>query len=390
MNANYIEFVFRLGGDDTNCRTSSNPAESVVLQYSIDGGVSWDNIGILCYSQFRTATQISYELTPQSQTRATRFRWWQPSHSGSGLDEWAITDIFIGGNLARNSIFETFDPINNDNWLFYSGANITLHCSSQRNALVFTRDGHLSTRDFYVTDNHFIQFDLNLLACDCGPPLQNFSHIQLEYSTDRGNSWRLLSTNSVFSPSMYQQWSYISVSIPEAIANQTLRLRWIQPNTGYSCWAIDNVNITIFCPDCVAPPLNELYDDFENSELTNSLWQTPFQYGTATSGLCDRSSNVLQFSTVGRPSYAITKPLNLTSSSTAFVQFDLVINCNGNNVGAQNIHLEYSTDGSNWNYVQDQCLPPNNCEYYTLGSVYHSTMYTNWRRVLVIIPDSLR
>ena len=382
--------MFRLGGDDTICLTPSNPSESVILQYSIDGGASWDNLAILCYSQFLTATQVSYELTPQSQTRATRFRWWQPTHSGSRLDEWAITDLFIGGNLAQNSIFETFDPINNDNWLFYSGANITEHCSSQRNALVFSRDGHLSTRDFYVTSNHVIQFDLNLLACDCGPPLQNFSHIQLEYSVDRGNSWRLLSTDSVFSPSMYRQWNHVIFPIPEVIANQTLRLQWIQPSTGYSCWAVDNINISTFCLDCIAPPLNELYDDFANPGLTNSLWQTPFQYGMVASNLCDRS-NVLQFSTVGRPSYAITRPLNLASSTStmAFVQFDLVIDCNGNSVGTQHVYLQYSTDGSDWHQMQEECLDPNNCDSYTLGTVYYSSMYTTWRRVLVPIPASL-
>jgi len=381
-NANFIEFVFRLGGDDTICQTPSNPSESVIVQYSIDGGASWDNFNILCYSQYRIATHVSYELTPQLQTRATRFRWWQPSHSGTGLDEWAITDLFIGGNLAQNSIFETFDPINKNNWLFYSGANVTEHCSSQGNALVFSRDGFISTRDFYVTGNHVIRFDLNLLACDCSPLLQSF-HIELEYSTDRGNNWRLLSTNSLFSSSMYQQWNSVIVPIPEAIANQILRLRWVQPNTGYSCWAIDNVNIS--------PLLNELYDDFSNSQLTNSLWQTPFQYGSISSGLCTRSSNALQFSTVGSPSYAITQPLNLiTNGGTAFIQFDLVFNCNGANIGLQNIKVEYSTNGSSWNLVQEQCLSPNNCEYYTLGSVYYSTMYTTWRRVLIVLPASLQ
>ena len=387
-NANHVEFVFRLGGDTTVCRSPNNPSESVVLQYSIDGGASWDNLAILCYSQFRTATHVSYELTAQSQARATRFRWWQPSHSGEAMDEWAITNVFIGGNLIQNSIFDSFDPINNNNWLFYSGANITEHCSSQRNALVFSRDGYLSTRDFYATVNHIIRFDLNLLACDCGPPSQSFSHIQLEYSVDRGNTWRLLSPDAIFSPSEYQQWRSVVVSIPESIADQTLRLQWIQIATDYSCWAIDNVKI---CSDCGTRPLNELYDDFANPELTSLLWQTPFQFGTITSRLCDRSSNILQFSTVGLPSYAITRPLNLTiaTGTTAFVQFDLVINCNGNTAGTQNIKLQYSTNGSDWNLVKQQCLPPNDCESYTMGSVYYSTVYTSWRRALVIIPSSL-
>ena len=380
--------MLRLGGDATICRTPNNPSESVILQYSIDGGASWDNLAILCYSQFHTATHVSYELTPQSQTKATRFRWWQPSHSGEAMDEWAITDVFIGGNLVQNTIFDSFDPINSNNWLFYSGANITEHCHSQRNALVFSRGGDLSTRDFYATVNHIIQFDLNLLACDCGPPSQSFSHIQLEYSVDRGNSWRLLSTDAIFPPSEYQQWRSVAVFISDFVADQVLRLQWIQVTTDYSCWAIDNVNI---CSDCGTHPLNELFDDFASPELSSLLWQTPFWYGRITAHLCDRSSNILQFSTVGLPSYAITRPLNLTitTGTTAFVQFDLVINCDGNTAGTQNIELQYSTDGSNWNLIQEQCLPPNDCETYTMGSVYYSTMYTSWRRALVVIPSSL-
>ena len=245
VNALFIEFVFRLGssgiGDD--CNPATTPAESVVLQYSIDGGSSWDNLAILCYNQYYSPTHISYELTPQSQTSATRLRWWQPSHDGAYQDEWAITDLFIGGNFIHNSIEENYDPVNNNNWLFYSGAEILPHCSSQGNAVVFYRDGFISTRDIYITSNHVIRFELNLLACDCGPPLPNASYIEIEYSVDRGNYWRLLNVDAVFFPRSYQGWHDVAISIPSPVANQTLRLRWVQSNTGYSCWALDNIRI---------------------------------------------------------------------------------------------------------------------------------------------------
>ena len=245
INASFIQFMFRLGGGDTTgiCNSPSDPSESVILQYSIDEGSSWDNMDILCYNQYETATHVSYELTPLSQTGATRFRWWQPSHDGFNQDEWAIADVYIGGNLIHNSIIETFDPIDDSNWLFYSGASVTGHCNSQGNAIVFDSDGFVSTRDFYITGNHVIQFELNLLACDCNAPLSNASYIQLEYSTDRGNSWRLFSAESVFSSAIYQQWQNVSLIIPDAVAGQTIRLQWIQRNIGYSCWALDNIMI---------------------------------------------------------------------------------------------------------------------------------------------------
>lgn len=30
-----------------------------------------------------------------SKTPSTRFRWWQPLHSGEGYDQWAIDDVII-------------------------------------------------------------------------------------------------------------------------------------------------------------------------------------------------------------------------------------------------------------------------------------------------------
>jgi len=125
--------------------------------------------------------------------------------------------------------------------LFYSGADIIPHCGSQGNALVFNRDGFISTRDFYITSNHVIQFEINLLACDCGAPLPDASYIEIEYSINRGNYWRLLNADAVFSPSSYQGWSDVAISVPATVANQTLRLRWIQSNIGHSCWALDSI-----------------------------------------------------------------------------------------------------------------------------------------------------
>jgi len=237
--------MFKLGGGDIsgNCNSPSDTSQSVVFQYSIDGGASWENVDILCYNRFQSATHVSYELTPQTLTVATRFRWWQPTHDGLNQDEWAIADVYIGGNLVHSTILEEFDPINHNNWLFYSGASVTEHCSSQGNALVFYRDGFLSTKDFYITNRHVIQFEINLLACSCNPPFPNASFVQLEYSADRGNTWRSLSAEAIFSPTSYQHWQSVSLTAPNAIADQTVRLQWVQRSPVYHCWALDNIMI---------------------------------------------------------------------------------------------------------------------------------------------------
>lgn len=38
---------------------------------------------------------VHYELPLASKTPCTRFRWWQPLHSGEGYDQWAIDDVII-------------------------------------------------------------------------------------------------------------------------------------------------------------------------------------------------------------------------------------------------------------------------------------------------------
>lgn len=38
---------------------------------------------------------VHYELPLASKTPSTRFRWWQPLHSGEGYDQWAVDDVII-------------------------------------------------------------------------------------------------------------------------------------------------------------------------------------------------------------------------------------------------------------------------------------------------------
>lgn len=44
---------------------------------------------------------VSHALPPEAKTPVTRFRWWQPQHSGKGYDQWAIDEILLGqyGNI---------------------------------------------------------------------------------------------------------------------------------------------------------------------------------------------------------------------------------------------------------------------------------------------------
>uniref|UniRef100_A0A3B3IM24 Reelin n=1 Tax=Oryzias latipes TaxID=8090 RepID=A0A3B3IM24_ORYLA len=69
--------------------------EGVLLQYSNDGGISWGLIAEMYFTDFTKPRFVHYELPLASKTPSTRFRWWQPLHSGEGYDQWAIDDVII-------------------------------------------------------------------------------------------------------------------------------------------------------------------------------------------------------------------------------------------------------------------------------------------------------
>ena len=52
---------------------------------------------------------VAVDLPPEAKTPSTRFRWWQPSHSGKGYDQWAVDDIVLGKYANLRSLEDDFD-----------------------------------------------------------------------------------------------------------------------------------------------------------------------------------------------------------------------------------------------------------------------------------------
>lgn len=70
--------------------------------------------------------------------RSVIFVWWQPQNSGANQDEWAIDDVYFGGeDVNPMTMSDNFDPINENNWVFYHGATVGTYCRSTSRALVF-------------------------------------------------------------------------------------------------------------------------------------------------------------------------------------------------------------------------------------------------------------
>ncbi len=73
--------------------------EGVALEYSNDGGSTWQQITYFnpdsTCSYFTVWRTFCLNVPPQAQTNSTRFRWYQKPVSGSDFDHWGLDDVQI-------------------------------------------------------------------------------------------------------------------------------------------------------------------------------------------------------------------------------------------------------------------------------------------------------
>jgi hypothetical protein len=111
INIDFCLFIANANSGGAPCE-NADPGENVELQYSIDGGTTWNTIVV--YDQMWWDTGEIYDnawacfsvaVPVAAQTPATMFKWVQPLFSAcAGCDNWAIDDVSIGGCVS-SSIF---------------------------------------------------------------------------------------------------------------------------------------------------------------------------------------------------------------------------------------------------------------------------------------------
>ena len=89
-------------------------ANSLLLQFSLDKGITWNYIRFIGQSLQSSTGIENYHIVipPEAKYPQTRFRIWQPNGVGDDYDKWSIDDFFIGGiNMETPMVVENFDPI---------------------------------------------------------------------------------------------------------------------------------------------------------------------------------------------------------------------------------------------------------------------------------------
>ncbi|XP_038061332.1 reelin-like [Patiria miniata] len=409
-SASFIQFYIRLGGDGTqaSCRGIDRRAEGVLLQYSNDGGITWQLLLELYYTDYRQAKFVHQKLPPSAKTGCTRFRWWQPTHAGAFEDQWALDDVYIGNEFNTQAGHDTYiqdKGISPDGlWMTISNGEPGSYCSSvNMNALVFNQlggDRFAVTRKMALKPGDVIQFKI-VIGCLSG--FTHFAPVYLQYSHDNGLHWNQVVDNcypssmeegmctgagltyqegSVYHMGQYAYWRLVVIRLPEYITQKKAQFRFWQAEDKFApTFSIGEVYVGEACPEnchghgvcrdgechcdygytgTSCQPLREnsmgLKDEFEGRTL-GALWAS-IQSGAIGQG-CGiiKMDNTLYFGSVG-PREARTVPLNTTAIK--ILQFFLRIGsthlgsqCTQATSRRETVIVQFSVDNSiTWHTLQ--------------------------------------
>nr|XP_028602408.1 reelin isoform X3 [Podarcis muralis] len=406
-NTMYIQFSFKFLAKGTPERS-----HSVLLQYSINGGITWHLIDEFYFTQTTDVLFINIPLPYAARTNATRFRLWQPYNNGKKEEIWILDDLIIDGNNIKNPVIllDTFDfGPKEDNWFFYPGGNIGLYCPysskgapEEDSAMVFVSnevgEHSVTTRDLNVNENTIIQFEINI---GCTTDSSSADPVKLEFSRDLGATWHLLlplcyssssylsslcSTEHHPSSTYYagttQGWRREVIHFGKLHLCGLVRFRWYQgfyPAASQPVtWAIDNVYIGPQCEEmcnghgscvngtkCICDPgysgptcrISTKNPDFLKDDFEGQLESDRFLLvsGGKPSRKCGVLSggNNLFFNEEGLR-MLMTRDLDL--SQARFVQFFMRLGCGkaAPDPRSQPVLLQYSLNGGlTWNLLQE-------------------------------------
>uniref|UniRef100_A0A8D2LW77 Reelin n=1 Tax=Varanus komodoensis TaxID=61221 RepID=A0A8D2LW77_VARKO len=273
--------------------TPNNRNQGVLLEYSVNGGITWTLLMEIFYDQFSKPGFVNILLPPDAKEVGTRFRWWQPKHDGLDQSDWAIDNVLISGSADQRTVMlDTFSsaplpqhertPADagptgriafdmfmedrttvNEHWLFHDDCSIERFCDSPDGVMMCgSHDGRevsAITHDLTPTENWIMQFKISIGCKTSEKIAQNQVHIQ--YSTDFGVSWSYLipqclpadpkCSGTVSQPSVFfptKGWKRIIYPLPESLVGNPVRFRFYQKYSDMQ-WAIDNFYLGPGCMD---------------------------------------------------------------------------------------------------------------------------------------------
>uniref|UniRef100_A0A3B3T8V8 Reelin n=1 Tax=Paramormyrops kingsleyae TaxID=1676925 RepID=A0A3B3T8V8_9TELE len=99
--ASKIMFVLQIGAtaQTDSCNVALDRPDvvdrAVLLQYSVNHGVSWHVIAHHQPKDFIRAQRVSYNIPLEARVKGVELRWWQPRHGGASRDQWALDHVEV-------------------------------------------------------------------------------------------------------------------------------------------------------------------------------------------------------------------------------------------------------------------------------------------------------
>ncbi|KAL3853203.1 hypothetical protein ACJMK2_016762, partial [Sinanodonta woodiana] len=266
-SADVIQFYIKIGGQDKDCNGGDQRSEGVLLQYSNDGGITWHLLEELVHDQYQQPKFVKVDLPPEARSRNTRFRWWQPSHSGKGHDQWSVDEIQIGRYENLRSLEDNFDnsadPQDSGVWSITSDGVIGKYCQSGNPTLILANqeaDKIVMTKDLRLQPGDIIQFKINV---GCNNQFRWDHPVMFQYIQPGSDGWKLVhepcyqemdcegknSEGTIYYSGPYGHWELVVIPVPEGIISQSVMFRWWQPGGYPYSFALDDVYIGPSCKD---------------------------------------------------------------------------------------------------------------------------------------------
>lgn len=104
INGGTVRFALKIATGTAPC-DNADPGEDVVLEFSVNGGVSWATMLLCNEAAYPGFTAVQATIPASAQTANTLFRWRQLMHSGAGQDNWMLDDVVVTRN---NNVGLTF------------------------------------------------------------------------------------------------------------------------------------------------------------------------------------------------------------------------------------------------------------------------------------------
>ncbi|KAL8563520.1 hypothetical protein ACOMHN_064345 [Nucella lapillus] len=264
----YLQFYLRIaGGGNDACRGAERRGESVLLQYSTDGGITWTLLQELHHLEFQQPRFVHLDLPMEAKTGATRFRWWQPEHNGHGHDQWALDEVLIGRYERLRTLHDDFDtssdPLESGQWRTVTDGVVGKYCQSHSPSLILGNqpsDKYVVSKDLHLSPGDIIQFKINV---GCGKQFRWDHSVTLQFSHDSGQSWQLVqepcyqlqdcdhhhTEGTIFYTGTHGVWTLVVIPVDERIAMHPAILRWWQPGGMSYSFSLDDIYVGPPCPD---------------------------------------------------------------------------------------------------------------------------------------------